>query len=159
LNKKEVVWLLGTVVFILILGFAFFDLGNSNDSVLDINVHDTYFIILKRDIFILFSIFSLFIVYLIRLLKEKFKNLVVNTIFIITNVIVIIILTQIISIVDSFAKISGTTEYPPLSGGTVEHTGNSAETFSFILLITQILFLILLIYTSIKTGKNYNPKM
>src|SRR5690606_28587620 len=130
-----------------------------NDSVLDINVHDTYFVILKRDVLMLFSVFISFIVYLIRVFTEKFKNLVANIIFITTNTLVILVLTQIISIVDSYAKISGTTEYPPLSGGTVEHSGNSAETFSLILLITQIVLLILLIYSSIKTGKNYNPKL
>ena len=159
MNKKEIIWLAGTFLFILIVGFSFFGLANTDDSVLDINVHDTYFVILNRDVFILSTIFILFFVYLIRMLKETFKNLIVNIIFLTSNTLVILILTQIISIVDSFAKISGTTEYPPLSGGTVEHTGNSTETFSFILLITQILFLILLIYSSIKTGKNYNPKM
>ena len=146
-------------MFILIIGFSFFGLANTNDSVLDINVHDTYFVILKRDVFILSTVFILFFVYLIRMLKETFKNLAVNTIFLIINVLAIIVLTQIISIVDSFAKISGTTEYPPLSDGIVEHSGNSAETFSFILLISQILLLILLIYSSIKTGENYKSKL
>ena len=140
----------------LILIFWIFGIsGLKSDSVTDINVHDTYYVIANIHLIILMVTLIFFGVYLIRMLRRNFKNLTANLIFLISDITLILIFTFLISLVNSIREIPGSTEYPPLSGGIVENAGNGWNNAYYILLIIQLILIILLTISGIKTGLNY----
>ena len=132
-------------------GFRSFDLTGDTD----INVHDTYYVIPTIHLFILINSLIFFGVYLIRMLRRNFKNLTANLIFMISDITLILIFTFLISLVNSIREIPSSTEYPPLSGGIVENAGNGWNNAFYILLIIQLILIILLTISGIKTGLNY----
>ncbi|WP_147297800.1 hypothetical protein [Seonamhaeicola aphaedonensis] len=162
MNKKEIYWLIGTIVLVLILNLIIFGIdGFKSESVTDINVHDTYFVIANYHFILLFGISIFFAVYLIRVLRQNFKNLMANLVLIISTILLSIIMGGISTIVDSFAQLfSGATIYPPLSTGEMEHKiENNENNFGLItsvIYIIQIVLLIFLAYCGFKTGLNYN---
>ena len=79
------------------------------------------------------------------MLKRNFKNKTVNLIFLIANILLVLKLTQMISILNAFAQI----------GGTDGSIGNGLRTFSDVFLVIQLLLLVLLTFSGIKTGLNY----
>ncbi len=129
--------------------------GFKSDSTLDLNIHDTYFVIAHVHFVVLFSVLIFFGIYFLRTLRRNFKNLTANLILIISTILLILILVNVSSIISSLSQFSGSTEYPPLSGGMIEHNGNEFGILSNILFIIQILLLILLTYCGFKTGRNY----
>ncbi|WP_425077815.1 hypothetical protein [Psychroserpens sp. S379A] len=156
MRKKETFWLIGTTSFVLILILWIFGIGGlKSDSVTDINVHDTYYVIANIHLIIPFISLTFFGVYLIRMLRRNFKNLTANLIFMISDITLILIFTFLISLVNSIREIPGSTEYPPLSGGIVENAGNGWNNAYYILLIIQLILIILLTISGIKTGLNY----
>lgn len=130
--------------------------GLKSDSVTDLNVHDTYYVIANIHLIIPMVTLIFFGVYLIRMLRRNFKNLTANLIFMISDITLILIFTFLISLVNSIREIPGSTEYPPLSSGIVENTGNGWNNAFYILLIIQLILIILLTISGIKTGRNYN---
>lgn len=158
LNRKEIYWLIGIIIFILIFNFTILGIDCLSDATIDINVHDTYFIIAKVHFFVLFTFLIFYFIYFIRMLRRNFKNLIANLFFLTVNIFVIILITQIISFINSISEITGKTEYPPLSGGAVEHKGNEFGFFSNSLLIFQILLIIFQSYVCYKTAINYKQK-
>ena len=132
-------------------GFRNFDLTGETD----INVHDTYYVIPTIHLFFLITTLIFFCVYLIRMLRRNFKNLTANLIFMISDITLILIFTFLISLVNSIREIPGSTEYPPLSGGIVENAGNGWNNAYYILLGIQLILIILLSISGIKTGMNY----
>lgn len=157
MKKKEIYWLVGTVGFIVFLILIFFGIdGLKSDSITDINVHDTYYVIANIHLFIFLSTLIFFGVYLIRVLCCNFKNLTANFIFMISDLALILIFTFIISLVNSMLEIPGTTEYPPLSGiENIKHEGNVWNNVYHVLLIVQLILLLLLAFSGFKTGINY----
>ena len=156
MKKKETFWLIGTIFFVIVFffgpsGFRSFDLTGDTD----INLHDTYYVIPTIHLFILITSLILFSVYLIRMLRRNFKNLTANLIFIISDITLILIFTFLISLVNSIREIPGSTEYAPLNGGIVENAGNGWNNAYYILLIIQLILIILLTISGIKTGLNY----
>ena len=156
MKKKETFWLIGTILFVIVFsvgpsGFRSFDLTGDTD----INVHDTYYVIPTIHLFVLITTLIFFGVYLIRMLRRNFKNLTANLIFIISDITLILIFTFLISLVNSIREIPGSTEYPPLSGGIVENAGNGWNNAYYILLGIQLILIILLTISGIKTGMNY----
>jgi heme/copper-type cytochrome/quinol oxidase subunit 1 len=159
LKKKEILWLIGTIAFIVSLSIALFGInGLTSESTLDINVHDTYFVVLNFHVILLLSVLIFFSVYLLRMLRRNFKNLTANIIFIVACIFIIFTLNTLITMVNSFAQFSGTTEYPPLSGGSVEEITKGFGVLQIVLSIVQILLLILLAYSGFKTGLNFKQK-
>lgn len=157
MKKKETFWLIGTVSFVLTLILWIFGIsGLKSDSVTDLNVHDTYYVIANIHLIIPMVTLIFFGVYLIRMLRRNFKNLTANLIFMISDITLILIFTFLISLVNSIREIPGSTEYPPLSSGIVENTGNGWNNAFYILLIIQLILIILLTISGIKTGRNYN---
>ena len=157
MKKKETFWLIGTISFLLILILLVFGIdGLKPESVTDINVHDTYYVIANIHLIILMATLIFFGIYLIRMLRRNFKNLTANLIFMISDISLILIFTFLISLVNSIREIPGSTEYPPLSGGIVENAGNGWINAYYILLIIQLILIILLTISGIKTGRNYN---
>ncbi|GGI56881.1 hypothetical protein GCM10011444_11900 [Winogradskyella haliclonae] len=156
MKKKETFWLIGTTSFVLILILWIFGIsGLKSDSVTDINVHDTYYVIANIHLIVLIVTLIFFGVYLIRMLRRNFKNLTANLIFMISDITLILIFTFLISLVNSIREIPDSTEYPPLSGGIVENAGNGWNNAYYILLIIQLILIILLTISGIKTGMNY----
>ena len=156
MRKKETFWLIGTITFLLILIIGLFGIdGLKSDAVTDINVHDTYYVIANIHLIVLIASLTFFGVYLTRMLRRNFKNLTANLIFMISDISLILIFTFLISLVNSIREIPGSTEYPPLSGGIVENAGNGWNNAFYILLIIQLILIILLTISGIKTGLNY----
>jgi heme/copper-type cytochrome/quinol oxidase subunit 1 len=165
LRKKEIFWLIGTTILVLILNTLIFGFdGLKTDSTLDINVHDTYFVIPNYHFLLLIGISIYFVIYLIRALRRNFKNLTANLILIIATILLSIVIGGISTIVDNFAQLfSGWSIYPPLSAGEgMEHVEqeikpkeNNFGILSTVLFYTQILLLIFLAYCGFKTGRNY----
>ncbi|PNQ72161.1 hypothetical protein C1T31_12605 [Hanstruepera neustonica] len=162
MRKKEIFWLIGTTILVLILNTLIFGIdGLKSDSTLDINVHDTYFVIANFHFIILLGVVVFFGIYLIRTLRRNFKNLTSNLILMISTILLIIILNGISAIVENFIQqTSGWTIYPPLSAGDgieqeIEPKENNFGILSSVLFYTQILLLIFLTFCGFKTGLNY----
>ena len=156
MKKKETFWLIGTISFVLILIIGIFGIGGLKpDAVADINVHDTYYVIANIHLIIPLISLTFFSVYLIRMLRRNFKNLTANLIFMISDITMILIFTFLITLINSIREIPGATEYPPLSGGIVENEGNGWNSAYYILLGIQLILIILLTISGIKTGLNY----
>ena len=138
--------------------------GLKSDSILDVNVHDTYFVIANFHFILLLGVLVFFGIYLFRTLRRNFKNLTANLILMISTILLIIILNGISTIVENFIQqTSGWTIYPPLNTGEgmeqieqeIEPTGNNFGILSSILFYTQILLLIFLAFSGFKSGRNY----
>lgn len=156
MRKKETFWLIGTITFLLILIIGLFGIdGLKSEAVTDINVHDTYYVIANIHLIIALISLTFFGVYLIRMLRRNFKNLTANLIFMISNIVMILIFTFLITLAGSFREIPVTTEYPPLSGGIIENAGNGWNNAYYTLLIIQLILIILLAISGLKTGLNY----
>ena len=155
MKKKETFWILGTICFILIIILWIFRIdGLTLESVTDINVHDTYYVIANIHLIVLLTTLVFFGVYLIRMLKRNFKNLTANLIFMISDLTLILIFTFLISLVNSIRAIPTTAEYEVFRGGIEGSNGNGWNAY-YVLLTIQLLLIILLIISGIKTGLNY----
>jgi len=73
----------------------------------------------------------------------------------ISDITLILIFTFLISLVNSIKEVQSTTEHPSLSGGIVENAGNGWNNAYYILLSIQLILIILLTISGIKTGRNY----
>ncbi len=160
-RKKELYWFFGTLVLILILNFAFFGSNAfSADTTVDLNIHDTYFVIANIHFVLLLSVFLFFGIYLIRTLLRNCKNLTANIILMISIILLILFFTATNSVIAVLIQQSaGWTIYPPLSAGAIEHEIKPDESYLGVLKNViygiQILLLILLIFCGFKTGRNY----
>ncbi|MBA6151612.1 hypothetical protein [Gelidibacter maritimus] len=160
-RRKEMYWFIGSMVLILILNFIFFGSNAfSTDTTVDLNIHDTYFVIANIHLVVSLSVFLFFGIYLIRTLYRSFKNLAANIILMISIILLILIFTTTYSLITVLIQQSaGWTIYPPLSAGAIEHEIEPAEHYLGVLknLVygIQILLLILLAFCGYKTGRNY----
>lgn len=151
---------MGSIVLVLIISLTIFGInGLKPNAVTTLNVYDTYFVVQNIYLVILIAIFLIFAVYLIRMVYLKFKNPTVNLIFMVTDIALILSFTFLISWVKSILEIQGTTDYPPLSGGSVETIGNGWNIAYPILFGVQFILLLLLLISGIKTKRNYRPKI
>lgn len=165
MNRKEIYWLVLTIAFTIILNLIIFGpSGFKSESTINVNIHDTYYVIANHHFIILLAVFTLFAVYLGRTLFQNFRNSTVNLILIITTIILSFVVIEVKSILDHLIQqTSGWTIYPPLSAGESEHPGENISTnlevFSYIIFVIQVLLLILLAYTGFKTGVNYKNRI
>lgn len=162
MNKKEIFWILGITAVILSIYILTFGIqGFKGSTTLDINVHDTYFLISNFHFIVLLSIISFFIIYFIRALKWRFKNLTVNVVLMISIILLIIVLTETYSFIDNVVQEnSGWTIYPPLSASDIK-VEDKVEVKSFynssiIVLCLQTFLLLFLTFLGFKIGRNYN---
>lgn len=157
-------WFIGTIVLILILNFIFFGSDAfSADTTIDLNIHDTYFVIANMYFVLPLSIFLIFGIYLVRTLRSNFENLTVNIILIISITLLILVITTTNSIISVLIQQNaGWTINPPLSAGVVDHDIEPNENYLGVLKNatygTQILLLILLTFCGFKTGLNYKRR-
>lgn len=168
MKRKEIFWLIGTTILVLILNALIFGKdGLKPDATLDINIHDTYFVFANFHFILLLTVLLFFGIYLIRSLCRNFKNLTANLILLISTIILIIIINGFSAIVENIIQqSSGWTIYPPLSAGIdleqIEQEANlknnSLNIISNLILIIQILLLVFLAYCGFKTGIRFNQR-
>ncbi len=150
MKHKEIFWLIGTVLFVLILNFLLFGIdGFKSEPNIDINIHDTYFVIANFHFILLLSMLIFFVVYLLRMLRRNFKNLTANLIFMVTGLLNIWFLTGIISIINSYIEVTEITEY------NLPFTNNMFNNVATILYLIQLIIVVLIVYSGFKTGQNY----
>ena len=132
--------------------------GLTSDTVTDINVYDTYFVVATTHLIVLITTLMFFAVYLIRMLGRNFKNLTVNLIFMVSDITLIVVFTFLISMVNAVREVPSATEYAPAGGGMVENAGNGWNNAYYILVAIQLILILLLTVSGIKTGYNHSRK-
>lgn len=155
---REFTYLFSSIIIVLIAFHFRFDLTNfKQESVLDINLHDTYFVIEKIELLSLFALIFLYIIYLIKVVIEKFKNNLTLWIYSIISLILIIIFPSLLSFVKSLAVEPGWIVYPPLSApeSQVEVKKNMFNTIYTILYYIYIIVTISGIVGVFKLGRVY----
>ena len=150
MRKKEIFWLIGTTSFVLILILWVFRIdGLKSEAFTDINIYYTYFVIENSHLIVLIITLIFFTVYLIRMLRQNFKNLTANLVFMISGLLSIWILAGMISMINSLIGVTETTEH------NLHVTNNMFNNVSIILYLAQILIVGLMAYSGFKTVRNY----
>ena len=153
---KEILYFSSSIIIALIAFHFAFGLTNiQTESTLDINLHDTYFVIEKKEFLPLFCTMILYLFYLIKVCIQKFKNRVTLWIFSIISLIIILIFPTILGFVKSLATQPGWTIYPPLSGGKVEIKENIFSKIYPNLYFAFIALTMFGIFVFFKLGKLY----
>lgn len=163
LKKKEIFWFIGTTILVLILNTLIFGINGLNaEATLDINIHDTYFVMPNYHFILLLGVLVFFGIYLVRTLRSNFKNLTANLIVMIATLLLILVLIGLDSILDAFIRqTTSWSIYPPLSAEEVKQDikpkENNLDLLSSALFYTQIVLLMFLPFCGFKTGQNYKP--
>ncbi|RDY61491.1 hypothetical protein [Flagellimonas nanhaiensis] len=158
MKKREIYWLLGTLGFGFLVILLLFGVdGFRHDSLLDINIHDTYFVFPYFYLAILLFVLLLFGVYLFRTIQASFKNLTANLVLMVALIFMIMVLGGFTSLLETFSQ-----PYSTLENGTVERERTPVESLmailSMILVGLQLVLLVFLAYCGYKTGRNYASK-
>ncbi|EAQ50533.1 hypothetical protein [Leeuwenhoekiella blandensis] len=147
--RKELLWFFGTLSLSLLFhlfldGFDSF----TADSTLDINIHDTYFVISDIIFFTVLSALLFFFVYLLRMLCSNFKNLYANFVFIIACALIVLILTSSISLIQSMSNV--------FDASTLNvQTHSLRSTIGNALILINALLVLFASFVGFKTGWNY----
>ena len=159
MKRKEIFWLIGTLIICFLIHFSLdgFDSFTAT-STLDFNVHDSYFVIPNIFFFLLLTSFIVFGVYLVRMLRRNFKNLFANVVFMISSILVILILVNVITTINSLAQIYSSMDYSNIGEEVKEQTQNRYNNITNAILIIQLIILLLLTYCGYKTGRNYKHR-
>ncbi|WP_435623769.1 hypothetical protein [Flagellimonas sp.] len=158
MKKKEVYWLIGTLGLAIFFTILLFGMdGFDPDATLEINIHDTYFVIANSHFVLLIFILTFFWVYLFRIVRRRFKNLTVNLILLVTTIALILVFGQTISILDAFSRPISLMENS-YSNGEKHPVEEILSTFAKILFVSQIGLLILLAYCGFQSGRYYKTK-
>ena len=161
MKKREILWLVGTLLVGLVLNIVVFGINVFEaSSPIDINVHDTYFIIEDWTLIFVPSILLIVVVYLIRTLVYKFKNLTANLILMISTVLLIQAISEINLMLNLLSLGSSDwTIVPPSSTDEIQSgmnsMKNSSKTLSRVLFFTQTILIIFLAFCAYKTGQNH----
>ena len=154
LKKKEIVWLAGALIFILLVNFSVLGIDSLDaNAILDINIHDTYFVIPKYNFFIFFAVVLLVALYLISVVIEEFTNITTNIILMIALTLLIIIATYAFSGVNILHN--STRKITEVASNSDKSMSQFYAILSYILIAVQLVLIALLAFTGIKTGKNY----
>lgn len=155
--KKEIIWIL----ILLILVGSFIGWGfavSDNDTVLDINIHDTYFVIKYSEISIVLGILIFWIACLIRMLYYRINNVIGNIVFLIANSCQILIFIYLLTFLNALIQMTAVTDYPPLSAPDEIHSDKLPKTLfnvtAIIIIVLGIFELFILYYTL----RNYKRK-
>lgn len=145
---KEILWLI-----IILLPCVF--LYSSEDSTIDINVDDTYFVMDRFSLVFLLIVMPGFLIYGIRTLTSKFRNNFINIVFILFTVLVALLWIEVIIINDRIGSDGSMTIYPPLSA---EPQKTEEEYYPIanhtIMVIIEVILIAIVLFTAYKTGKN-----
>lgn len=153
MKTKEIIWFVTTIAMVTIINFYFLGLDSLNaNATLDINIHDTYFVISSINFFVLFAVLLFFLVYTIRMLVFKYENITINCIAILSNITLSIVCIYVMCIVSLFGK--GKNHISEAN----DPVGDAMHVLFYMLLIFQILLLLFLAYSGFRTGITYNKK-
>lgn len=158
ISTKEVIW----SVALLAISYLTYNpnlVFPKKDTAVDINIHDTYFVIESTTILILTIIFIFFSTYLVRMIMTRFKIIAINAIFLLSNLLMIILIAQVIQIIKNFAIKSGITIYAPFSAQPQIHRDNAFETLFYFFVILEIIVVGTFIFSSLKTVATLNRKI
>lgn len=152
--KKEFGWFFTAIAISLYFYFGFAD---SEDGTTVINIHDTYFVIDSLWLFIPISFFSFYIVYFLRTVWEHFNAVAGNSIFLLFNTLLIIVLLYAAV---SLPSVLGNTIYPPLSALANKSAAQGSEEISgissFLYRVVAVLSLLEL-FIGYKTYRKIKP--
>lgn len=146
---EELVWL----VCLIIIAYLLFnpELALSFNDI-DINIHDTYFIFSGFQILVLITILIIFIVYLFRMLIYNFKNVTVNIIFSIADILQLIIVVAIANMLGSFIKTF------PQPEEYIYHSTQVYHKLYYALIVTAVILALFEVFTVYKTVRVYSNK-
>jgi hypothetical protein len=136
----ELGWLLGTVFISYVLASML--IGNFSA---DINYHDIYFVIDFNYFYIICLFLLTTTVYLVRAIITRFGRLLVNVIFLITN---LLSMTVIAALTFFMFKLGGETFYPPLSRLPETISGEKLGPNFYALLLLSISLLALNVFVA-----------
>ena len=108
--KKEILWILASLLIAIISSLL---LGFDGNSSIDINIHDTYFVLERWTVITLLFCLSLSIIFVVRCFAFRFRRIPANVILLMALaglVYIFWILSNLFSGLNS-----GWTVYPPLS--------------------------------------------
>ena len=150
----EFIFFIGVYVAIALIMLVTFPYGNTRlHNTIDINVHDTYFLISNVHVFIALLITGYFISYQTRNLTIKFKNRFSNIIGLISNVLFIILLSIIISLLFQL-KNTAINNAPLDESSTIERYQN----WFYLFIVLQIIPCLTMIISSYRIGKRKRDK-
>ena len=138
----------------MILGIEGFVTG----SAIDIQLHDTYFVVYSTQFAVVIGTMIFFLIYLVRVLIMKFENIVANLILMVSTVFLILNLMGIESMLSSMQDVGGWASFPSLDEVNSESIENNLDVLSNTLFYLQIFLLIFLAYCGFTTGRNYKLK-
>ena len=158
---QETLWLTGCIAFTIITGLLFFGKAIFEKDI-DINLHDTYFVIANQHFFICFFIVFSFLCYFIKENRHAFNRRLPLGIFLILGLGFNILLVKM-SLIAAFFNPwnSGWTVYPPLSVKAKPTEVNAITGFAATLftptnalLAIQILVILFMLRAAYKYGKS-----
>ncbi len=155
--KKELLWFLGTLGLSISLSALFFGWeGFSPDSLMDINIHDTYYVIPSQGILYSFSAFVVFLVYFVKSWVLKFENIPSNSILMLFTILLFLVFLLLnLSLLEK-------TNSSNLPDALLEHFNSIKENrnswefyeiLDIILKTYQVFLLTVLVFTGFKTFK------
>ena len=150
MKKKELYWLVGTSVGVIMISILLFGVQVLQlNGTLAMNLHDTYFAVSNSHLLMLTAGWVFFWVYLVRMFGSRFRNITANSIFIVNGIFCIIILSLVIKPLNEYA----------LSTGAGAHNLPINEDilngFSLALSFFRIMIMVLVVLAMIKTRKKY----
>ncbi|MCC4213935.1 hypothetical protein [Leeuwenhoekiella parthenopeia] len=152
MKGKELIFLLMLIVSLLVL--PMYSIGWEAlhpESQIDVNIHDTYFIIPTLPAICVYIVFIIFSIYLFRVLLQKFRNKIANLILIVSTMALILIFTFLICLFRLWESTSS--GYHSSTEGIVTTQGNVWNVVFWILISIQLALVILLVLTAFKTGR------
>lgn len=157
----EILWLLGCIAITIVIGLLFFGKAIFEKDI-DINLHDTYFIVTNQHFFICFFTFFSFSLYFIKEKRNSFNRKLPFFIFLALGLGLNALLVKASPIVTFFNPWrSGWTVYPPLSVKAKAIEVNAIKGFAatFLtpfnaLLAIQFFVIVLMLFAVYKYGKS-----
>ncbi len=166
-NKTEVIWLISIFIISLLIGSQLFGLKNFISWGVDINIHDTYFVIDSINSFLSLTFLLIFITFLPKIIIQKFENLFSNFTFLVANGYLIFLTTFLISIMvllsttkmpTSGVSEKGWTIYPPLTSGPSVDELIDYNYIRQVLIASQIVLILLFGLVAYKSGSKIKKR-
>ena len=162
---QEILWILSCTIFTIIIGFAIFGKTIFSDSI-DLNLHDTYFVIQSRHFLISFFVIISFFVYFFKELKHSFcRKIQRSFIFFLGFILILLasIAVQLLPFFNPYHNINGWTIYPPLSAqpkiNQYEQNFIILTIVSKAVLILQIIIVSMMLSATYRWGRSKNNQL
>jgi len=157
---QEILWLLGCIAVAIIFGLCIFGKTVFNDS-MDINLHDTYFVIKKQHLLVSFFIVICFFVYYFKEFKYSFcRKFQRSFIFLLGFILILLasLAVQLLPFFNPYHNSNGWTVYPPSSvQPKIDQFQQNFIILTIIskaVLILQIIVVIMMLSVTYKWGKS-----